>query len=70
MRSHNIKKIPKFYKEFLRILSDLYPGATLVAITASHKALEEALNTVSASVLRKLDVMHGGLNAVIFVARI
>ncbi|MCD6428678.1 MAG: hypothetical protein J7L12_03575 [Desulfurococcales archaeon] len=70
MRSHNIKKIPSFYRDFLKVVSDLYPGATLVAITASHKAFEDALNAVSASIIRKLSVMHGGLNAVVFVARV
>jgi len=70
MRSHNIKKIPSFYRDFLKVVSDLYPGATLVAITASHKAFEDALNAASASVIRRLSVMHGGLNAVIFVARV
>lgn len=70
MRSHNPRKIPRFYKDLLKVLSDLYSGARLVAITASYKAFEEALNEVSATTLRKLEVMHGGLNAVIFVARI
>ena len=70
MRSHNIKKIPGFYRGFLKTVSDLYHGATLVAITASHKAFEDALNAVSASIIKKLSVMHGGLNAVIFVAKV
>jgi len=70
MRSHNLKKIPMFYRRLVGVLSNLYPGATLVAITASRKALEDALRAASVTVTKKLSVMHGGLNAVIFVAKI
>ncbi len=70
MRFHNIKKIHIFYKDFLSTVKDVLSGSKLVVITASHKAMDYAIDKVGVDVVKVLNVMHGGLMAKIYVLKL
>ncbi len=70
MRFHNPKKIPMFYRDFLKVISNELPSANLALITAAIKAMEWALNEVGVKVIKRLNVMHGGLPARIYLMRL
>ncbi len=70
MRFHNPKKIPMFYRDFLKVISNELPGANLALITAAIKAMEWALSEVGVKVIKRLNVMHGGLPARIYLMRL
>jgi len=67
MRSHNIKKIEFFYRDFLSVLKDLYSGVRLVLITASSKEFERASLRADVNIIHKRIVKHGGLDASVYV---
>lgn len=67
MRSHNLKKLPGFYRSLLRNLKNLFPGARMAAITAAYKTFREAAEDVGVKVIKDYYVMHGGLWTKIFV---
>lgn len=63
IRFHNPKKLPLFYERFLEVFFERFSEARLALITAATKALESAANNVGVRIARKVDVMHGGLRA-------
>ncbi len=69
MRFHNPRKIPMFYKEFLRVVSSELSGANVALITAAVKAMEWAVNEVGVKVVKRINVMHGGLPARIYLIK-
>ncbi len=67
MRSHNIRKLPSFYRSLLRNLKNLFPGVKMAAITAAYGVFKEAAEDVGVKVVKDYYVMHGGLWTKIFV---
>lgn len=65
-RSHNIRKIERFYREVLTSLRNSYPGARAVMITVSHRQFSRAAEESGVKVVRSTFVKHGGLLARIF----
>jgi len=63
IRFHNPKKLPAFYRRFLGTFFKRFPEARLALITAAVRVLEEAVSETSVRIVRRIDVMHGGLRA-------
>ena len=70
MRFHNPKKIPLFYRSFLKVVKELFSGSYLSLITAAHKAMDEAIRSVGIDVVKSFWVMHGGLLAKIYLLKL
>ncbi len=68
-RFHNPRKIPMLYKSLLTTLLNTYPGARISLITAAIKAMESVISDLNINVLRRINVMHGGLPARIYLLK-
>ncbi len=63
IRFHNPKKLPMFYRKFLEVFFERFPEARLALITAAVRALERAADEAGIKIVRRINVMHGGLRA-------
>mgnify|MGYP000194440844 CR=1 FL=1 len=70
MRFHNPRKIPMFYRDFLRVIKELFGGSYLSLITAAHKAMDKAVRDVGIEVIKSFWVTHGGLLAKIYLLKL
>lgn len=69
IRFFNHKNVYVLYREFLKVLKNMFPGIYIVAITGSHKEFSKAIDVNELKVIHERVVRHGNLRAKVFVVK-